>query len=45
MPDQTIENIVNTMKTDLWISEDEFNTKNPFPGNKYLKYFGKNPDF
>lgn len=45
MPDQTIEKIVNTMKTDLWITEDEFNVKNPFPGNKYLKYFGKNPDF
>ena len=45
MPDQTIENFVHKMKSDLRISQDEFDSKYPFPGNKYLKYFGKNPDF
>ena len=45
IPDQTIENHVAKMKTDLWLEQDDFNLKYPFPGNKYLKYFGKNPDF
>lgn len=45
MPDESIEKQVVAMKTELWLSEQDFNIKHPFPGNKYLKYFGKNPDF
>jgi hypothetical protein len=33
------------MQKELWLSEDEFNKIHVFPGNKYLNYFGKKPDF
>lgn len=42
---QTIEKLVETMKKELRLSEEDFNKIHIFPGNKYLNYFGKKPDF
>ncbi|MBP9779538.1 DUF2779 domain-containing protein [Candidatus Gracilibacteria bacterium] len=42
---QTIEKLVEIMKKELRLSEEDFNKIHIFPGNKYLNYFGKKPNF
>lgn len=41
----TIAKLVENMEKELWLPEEEFNKIHVFPGNKYLNYFGKKPDF
>lgn len=42
---QTIETIVEKMKKELRLTENEFNKIYFFPGNKYLQYFGQDKPF
>ncbi len=42
---ETIAWIVQTMKKELPLSSDQFALIHPFPGNKYLEYFGEEKPF
>ncbi|MFZ2151381.1 MAG: DUF2779 domain-containing protein [Candidatus Absconditicoccaceae bacterium] len=45
MDTTTIQQYIQKIETELSLSESEFNQLYPFPGNKYLEYFGEAKPF
>lgn len=45
MEEDKIEEVIENMRTELVLDEEEFNQKHPFSGSKYIEYFGKDREF